>query len=490
MRIEELTPDNIGNLSLVDISLLRQRCCQLWNEYFKGTVAKSARGLTREGLALRYIMLRRELQARGVRIRRATPLDEAVEPAIVAKAAWGLDLRSAGDIVLREAAVYFSGPWLEDPRGAPEIGVVIRKAEADRDEAAEAALVALLEKGSGKPCRVTYDPAAPEGEYMPAFDLVLRPRERMAKAGGRARAVEKKLTAAEQADYDRETALIAENGKKAEAQRAHKFRPAKWTHKNGHPRCLLCGDEEPLGGVCGKGAPVKKGPESTAAFDIAKPFPNEHACRKRDPGDFQAGSFRRMERDHEGKKYSVIMGRLNGETALTEQTARYPKDTWTPAAARAHCETHGGSFEAAAGTGPVTKDGGEDKNVLFVFRKVDTERHLVGGVVYEPDVVDTQGDFTTADEIDAAMEKFMERYFADPGRIKVQHEGKAYKFPVIECFQAEISTTKGGKPLAKGAWWLTVKITSGTIWKEVKDGRLTGWSMGGQASAPPAAAPA
>ena len=81
-----------------------------------------------------------------------------------------------------------------------------------------------------------------------------------------------------------------------------------------------------------------------------KPYPNEHACRLRDPGDFQAGSFRRTSRKHEGKQYHIIMGRLKGETNMTEQAYRYPKDTWEAAAARSHCKAHDGQeFEPASG---------------------------------------------------------------------------------------------------------------------------------------------
>jgi hypothetical protein len=74
----------------------------------------------------------------------------------------------------------------------------------------------------------------------------------------------------------------------------------------------------------------------------------EHACRLREPGDFEADSFRRVSRDHEGKKYDVIMGRLKGEDSLTEQAYRYAKDAWEADDARAHCQEHDGSFEPAA----------------------------------------------------------------------------------------------------------------------------------------------
>lgn len=81
-----------------------------------------------------------------------------------------------------------------------------------------------------------------------------------------------------------------------------------------------------------------------------KPYPNEHSCRIRQPGDFQPDSFRRTSREHDGKKYYIIMGRLTGETTMTEQSYRYPKDSWNESTAKKHCKSHNGiSFEAASG---------------------------------------------------------------------------------------------------------------------------------------------
>jgi len=51
--------------------------------------------------------------------------------------------------------------------------------------------------------------------------------------------------------FERESEIIKENKKKPEAHRRHKFKAAKWTHPNGHPRCKICGDEERTGGICG-----------------------------------------------------------------------------------------------------------------------------------------------------------------------------------------------------------------------------------------------
>ena len=90
-------------------------------------------------------------------------------------------------------------------------------------------------------------------------------------------------------------------------------------------------------------------PEEGEPVIEERPLPQEHSCRLRPPGDFQPDSFRRTKREHEGKAYSIIMGRLKGETTMTEQAYRYDKDVWEAAQAKSHCSSHDGSFEAAAG---------------------------------------------------------------------------------------------------------------------------------------------
>jgi hypothetical protein len=49
--------------------------------------------------------------------------------------------------------------------------------------------------------------------------------------------------------YEAESEKIREN-RKGPGAKPHKFKPAKWTAKNGHPRCILCGDEESVDGQC------------------------------------------------------------------------------------------------------------------------------------------------------------------------------------------------------------------------------------------------
>lgn len=68
----------------------------------------------------------------------------------------------------------------------------------------------------------------------------------------------------------------------------------------------------------------------------------EHACSLHNADEYQQGTFVSMERDHNGKKYRVNMAQKKGETVLSDQSYRYPTETWTASAARSHCTAHNG----------------------------------------------------------------------------------------------------------------------------------------------------
>lgn len=68
---------------------------------------------------------------------------------------------------------------------------------------------------------------------------------------------------AHSAEFEAETKEIRARKDTPEAKQRHRFRPAKWTHPNGHPRCALCGDEERTGGIC-NGEPTRAEAEAWA----------------------------------------------------------------------------------------------------------------------------------------------------------------------------------------------------------------------------------
>lgn len=85
------------------------------------------------------------------------------------------------------------------------------------------------------------------------------------------------------------------------------------------------------------------------------PYPNEHAARVRDPGDFEPGTFRsKTLPKSEGGKGGVrlISGHLKGETEMTAQSYRFPVDLYSADEAKAWLKANDVTdytFEAATG---------------------------------------------------------------------------------------------------------------------------------------------
>lgn len=113
------------------------------------------------------------------------------------------------------------------------------------------------------------------------------------------------------------------------------------------------------------------------------PYENEHACRLVDPGKFKKDSFRRTTRKHNGKEYSIIMGKLKGEDSMTEQAYRYDKDTWSASSAKSHCDSHDGSFEAAKDSKSINKASNIERRIISVddieLRVTDDEKPKITG---------------------------------------------------------------------------------------------------------------
>lgn len=112
------------------------------------------------------------------------------------------------------------------------------------------------------------------------------------------------------------------------------------------------------------------------------------------------------------------------------------------------------------------------------FVKADDERQIVYGVVYEPEKVDSQGDYATAKEIEKAAHSFM----LNQGVIKIEHNAEVEAAPV-ESFIAPADFVMDGasERVKKGSWVLGVKVFAKDMWEAIKSGEYTGFSMAGEA---------
>ena len=164
------------------------------------------------------------------------------------------------------------------------------------------------------------------------------------------------------------------------------------------------------------------------------------------------------------------------------RTYLFDKEKWTMAEAKKWIAEQ--AFKKLEkGKKEETKKEQEDKSeYFFKFYKQVKKKQMVGGIVYEPNAVDTQGDYTDAEEIQKAMYAFMEKYAKNSKRIKIGHKGTAHTFPIMECFQPEHDIQRGGQTVKKGAWWLMLKVTDKGVWADIEAGKITGFSMGGSAA--------
>lgn len=185
--------------------------------------------------------------------------------------------------------------------------------------------------------------------------------------------------------------------------------------------------------------------------------------RVRDPEDFQEGSFRTIALGDSGVK--AVVGKLKGEDSMTIQALIFPKDKFTEEEARRWVKDH----PDAAGKSAVSKE--------ICFLKSDDEKRYTLGVVYEPDVVDSQGDYATAEDIEKAAWDFMRR------TLKLGYMHKEWDDDIGDIVESYIAPTdmRIGDGVVKAGTWLIGVVWSPEYWEKVKSGEITGFSMGGTA---------
>lgn len=122
------------------------------------------------------------------------------------------------------------------------------------------------------------------------------------------------------------------------------------------------------------------------------------------------------------------------------------------------------------------EDGSETFENYCPIIKADDEKQEVTAVVYEPDIKDAHGDYMTADEIEKAQRTHM----IQGAKSDVQHSfAEDEGLHTVESWITKEDTKIGEQQVKKGTWMETMYIENDKIWKSVKDGKLTGFSMGG-----------
>jgi len=109
--------------------------------------------------------------------------------------------------------------------------------------------------------------------------------------------------------------------------------------------------------------------------------------------------------------------------------------------------------------------------------KVAKEERYIMGIVMIPEVADAHGEVTSAEEIRQAAHKFLAR----GPKIGYQHSETPGGLTLLESYIAPVDFALGTRKIVKGTWLMAVRVDNDKIWKEVKDGTITGFSIEGYA---------
>lgn len=107
------------------------------------------------------------------------------------------------------------------------------------------------------------------------------------------------------------------------------------------------------------------------------------------------------------------------------------------------------------------------------------EERTVLGIVLEPETTDGQGDIYNEEVIRFSAHKFMEE-FQNMGLMHEEIRNDEIK--ILESFLAPVDFEIEGQMIKKGTWLMRARIIADNLWKSVKAGELTGFSIGGLAT--------
>lgn len=153
-----------------------------------------------------------------------------------------------------------------------------------------------------------------------------------------------------------------------------------------------------------------------------------------------------------------------------------------PVSLRKMLREEDGKVEAAKSE-TLTKFLSAERAIRFALAKADdakakTEERFVYGIVLEPETIDAQQDIYSPDEIRNAAHEFMEKFRT----IGLMHKGAINdKVKILESFIAPADFEVEGAPVKAGTWVMAVKVLDDELWKAVRDGDMTGFSIGGSA---------
>ncbi len=437
MRLEDINQTNIVMVQDYELKNYLERANQIfktarrWAQQIRrhmvgvgydadGNLKKDQ--MTRDSLLETYYLLSQEAKKRNL-----TWKETDIDHKMTRTSLRGIDVGDFPPITVREAVVSLSGEFVTSPKKAKCVTVRLDADEfgdPDFPDDLEKKLVEMVMDQTGLPIAVHRDADGLEGPIIPVFDLVLVPR-------------------GETADERDVESLRKRLGTSVSDDRAEDGEIDEETGDNG------------LGA-------------DTGVLEYISKFPSEHVAWQMAPGQFDE---MRRENDKMGKGIHVIYGIKGGKSKI--QSVRFNLGEFTIDEAKKWLAVHGFKTNVEDAFAGVRKDRG----VSFIKNE---EERIVGGIIYAINEVDSQGDYVDdSEEIWKALKSWMLK--GHP--MKFMHDGQPVDTPLIECFQADCDTTKGGSHVPAGAWYISNYVPEGAeqLWEAIKNGDIGGYSMAGKA---------
>jgi hypothetical protein len=112
--------------------------------------------------------------------------------------------------------------------------------------------------------------------------------------------------------------------------------------------------------------------------------------------------------------------------------------------------------------------------------KLSKDKQLITGVVLVPDQVDAHGDIISAEVIEEAAHNFLAEYNSKT-TMGLMHKDMSAPIDLVESYIVPMDMVLGTQTVKAGSWVITARVNDAAIWKKVKEGKLTGFSIGGTA---------
>jgi len=226
--------------------------------------------------------------------------------------------------------------------------------------------------------------------------------------------------------------------------------------------------------------------KSTSELSEGESYEDYHKCPHSSPERFD--KFRVGEKDIDGKEYSIVYGRIDDTNKWEVASFSYPSNVWKKEDAKEHCRAcHGVAFAKASDNKESEIIEEIVKENKYLVMKKDDMRHLVYGIVLEPNVVDCQGDYESEESIEGAAHAYLIKMWGIKERAMIgsEHEVPVAKAIPVQSYIAPVDFYYEGCEqieeylVRKGSWVLVTLVEDPKEFNKVKTGEYSGYSMQG-----------